>query len=145
MTENSSNKPPVWFWVVSVIALLWNAMGVNAYLQQAYKSESFRANFNEQQLAIIDATPAWATAAFAIAVFAAALGCIALLLRKKWAKPLFLISFIAVLVQFSHELFMTNMSDYYDISAWVMTIAIPIVAALLIKLSKTSIAKGWIS
>jgi small basic protein len=145
MTTNSSSKPPIWFWVVSVIALLWNIMGVNAYLQQAYKSEAFRANFNEQQLAILDATPAWATAAFAIAVFAGALGCIALLLRKKWAKPLFLISFIAVLVQFSHELFMTNASDYYDSFAWIMTISIPIIAALLVKLSKTSIAKNWIS
>ncbi|GGK29396.1 hypothetical protein GCM10007962_24540 [Yeosuana aromativorans] len=145
MTEKTSSKPPIWFWVVSVIALLWNIMGVNAYLQQAYKSEAFRANFNEQQLAILDATPAWATAAFAIAVFAGALGCIALLLRKKWAKPLFLISFIAVLVQFSHELFMTNASDYYDSFAWIMTISIPIIAALLVKLSKTSIAKNWIS
>lgn len=145
MTTNPSSKPPIWFWVVSVIALLWNIMGVNAYLQQAYKSEAFRANFNEQQLAILDATPAWATAAFAIAVFAGALGCIALLLRKKWAKPLFLISFIAVLVQFSHELFMTNASDYYDSFAWIMTISIPIIAALLVKLSKTSIAKNWIS
>ena len=145
MTTNSSSKPPVWFWVVSVIALLWNIMGVNAYLQQAYKSDSFRANFNEQQLAILDATPAWATAAFAIAVFAGALGCVALLLRKKWAKPLFLISFIAVLVQFSHELFMTNASDYYDSFAWIMTISIPIIAALLVKFSKTSMAKNWIS
>lgn len=145
MTTNSSSKPPIWFWVVSVIALLWNIMGVNAYLQQAYKSEAFRANFNEQQLVILDATPAWATAVFAIAVFAGALGCIALLLRKKWAKPLFLISFIAVLVQFSHELFMTNASDYYDSFAWIMTISIPIIAALLVKFSKTSLAKNWIS
>lgn len=145
MTTHSSSKPPIWFWVVSVIALLWNIMGVNAYLQQAYKSEAFRANFNEQQLAILDAAPAWATAAFAIAVFAGALGCIALLLRKKWAKPLFLISFIAVLVQFSHELFMTKASDYYDTFAWVMTISIPIIAALLVKFSKTSIARNWIA
>ena len=142
---NSKVRPPAWFWVVSVLALLWNLMGVNAYLQQAYKVEAYRANFKEEQLTILDATPAWATAAFAIAVFAATLGCVALLIRKKWAKPLFLMSFIAVIVQFSYELVMTKATDYYDAFAWIMTIMIPIVAALLIKFSKVSISKKWIS
>jgi len=145
MNSSTRNKPSVGFWVASIAGLLWNLMGVNAYLQQAYKTESFRANFNDQQLAIMDSFPAWATAAFAIAVFAGALGCLALIFRKKIAKTLLIISLLGVIVQFYYELFRTNATDYYSSFDWIMTIMIPIVSIFLIWLSKKAITKGWIS
>jgi hypothetical protein len=145
MTTSSQLKPSIGFWIASIVGLLWNLLGVNAYLQQAYNTESFRANFNEQQLAIMDNLPAWATAAFAIAVFFGALGCIALLLRNKFAKPLLIISLIGVIVQFSHQLFMTNASDFYTTFDLIMTIMIPIVSVFLIWMSNKAILKGWIS
>ena len=145
MTTSSQNKLSIGFWIASIVGLLWNLLGVNAYLQQAYNTESFRANFNEQQLAIMDNLPAWATAAFAIAVFFGALGCIALLLRNKFAKPLLIISLIGVIVQFSHQLFMTNASDFYTTFDLIMTIMIPIVSVFLIWMSNKAILKGWIS
>ncbi|MEZ4802608.1 MAG: hypothetical protein R2797_07515 [Gelidibacter sp.] len=145
MTTSIKTKPSVGFWIASVVALLWNLMGVNAYIQQVYNTPEFRTNFSEQQLAIMDAQPAWATAAFAIAVFAGALGCVLLLFRKKFAKILFIISLLAIIVQFSHELFMTNASEFYDSFAWIMTIMIPVVAIFLIWLSNKAIAKHWIA
>ncbi len=30
MSETLKQKPPFWFWIVSVIGVIWNAMGVNA-------------------------------------------------------------------------------------------------------------------
>lgn len=145
MTTSSQNKPSIGFWIASIVGLLWNLLGVNAYLQQAYNTESFRANFNEQQLAIMDNLPAWATAAFAIAVFFGALGCIALLLKNKFAKPLLIISLIGVVVQFSHQLFMTNASDFYTTFDLIMTIMIPIISVFLIWMSNKAVVKGWIS
>ncbi len=61
---NSSIKPPVWFWVIGVIALLWNLMGVNMYLQQAYQTDSFKAMYTNtpELLEMVNSTPAWATA-----------------------------------------------------------------------------------
>ncbi|MDK2771960.1 MAG: hypothetical protein KYX68_07005 [Flavobacterium sp.] len=137
-------KPSTSFWVISIIALIWNLMGVNQYIMQAYNTDSFRANFNEEQLALMDATPAWATAAFAIAVFAAALGCVFLLMRKKWATTAFIVSFLAIIVQ--------NVDGFtrYDFTAFdgfsiSMTIMIPIVGAFLIWYSKQAEKKGWIA
>ena len=86
MTENSTNKPPVWFWIVSVVALIWNGMGVMAYLGQAYMSDDALAALPEAEQALYANVPAWATAAFAIAVWGGLLGCLALLLRKKNPK-----------------------------------------------------------
>ena len=69
MTTTSINKPPIWYWLLSIIALVWNGMGVNAYLQQAYNTESYQTMYSEEQLEIAANMPAWVTAAFAIAVF----------------------------------------------------------------------------
>ncbi|MGB5205651.1 MAG: hypothetical protein WBN63_15820, partial [Eudoraea sp.] len=87
MSEKSNTKPPVWFWIVSIVALLWNLMGVMAYLGQAYMTDEMKAGYTSDQLALMESTPAWVTAAFAIAVWGGLLGCIVLLLRRKLAKP----------------------------------------------------------
>ena len=139
------NKPSIGFWVAAIAGLLWNLLGVNAYLQQAYKTEGFRAQLSAERLAIIDNYPAWVTAAFAIAVFAGVLGCIALLIRKKFAKTLFIISFLGVIVQFSYVLFMTEATEFYGTFDWVMTIMIPLVSIYLIWVSKKSITRVWIT
>lgn len=136
---NSLNKPPIWFWIVSVIALIWNVMGVNAYLQQAYNTESYRAMYSEEQLEIAANMPAWVTAAFAIAVFAGALGAIGLLLRKSWAVKLWLLSLLAVIVQMGYIL----INGY--VSSMLMTIMIIIFALLFVWFARKSEANGWLS
>ncbi len=138
------SKPSISFWIISVIALLWNLMGVNQYIQQAYNTDSFRAMYSAEQLELMDATPAWSTAAFAIAVFSATLGCLSLLLRKKWAYSLFLVSFIAIIIQNIDGFMRYKFSDF-DSFALSMTIMIPLFALFLIWYSKKAITKNWIS
>jgi hypothetical protein len=139
MIKNPSSKPPIWFWVVSVIALLWNAMGVDQYLGQAYKTERWRAAISDEQFETISNMPAWLTGAFALAVFAGALGSLGLLLRKKWAHSLLVLSLVAVLVQMGYILgkgYADNMG---------MTISIIVFAIFLVWFSKKSKTKGWVS
>ncbi|WP_142786071.1 hypothetical protein [Changchengzhania lutea] len=139
MNTTPSNKPPIWFWIISVIALIWNLMGVNAYLQQAFDTDSFRAMYSEEQLNMVANTPAWVTAAFAIAVFSGALAGIALLIRKKWATTLWLISLVAVIFQMGYVL-----TNGYE-SSMVMTIMIIVFAILFLLFSRHANAKGWLS
>lgn len=136
---NSKTKPPVWYWIVSIIALFWNAMGVNQYIQQAYKTESWRSAITDAQFEMISNFPAWLTAAFAIAVFTGALGSLALILRKKWAYSLFLLSLIAVIVQMGYILSQGH-TDNIE-----MTISIILFALFLVWFSKKSTSKGWIT
>ena len=84
---NSVSKPPMWFWIVSALALLWNLAGVMAYLGQAYMSIENLEKMSQAERLLYESQPAWVTGAFAVAVWGGALGCIALLLKKKWAKP----------------------------------------------------------
>ena len=127
----NSTKAPVWFWVISGIALVWNALGVGAYLQQAFMSAEEFGKLPPGQQDLIANQPEWVTAAFAIAVFAGFVGCILLLLRKKLAVRILILSFVAIVVQqtgFFMEGYFQNMSG----SALVMPIMIPVVGLALI-------------
>lgn len=145
MNTISKTKPPVWFWIISVIALLWNAMGVNAYIQQAYKTDSFKAMYTEEQLDMIANTPVWATAAFAVAVFGGILGSLGLLFRKKWAKSLFLLSLLGIIVQMTYNLFISKAMEVYGPGAVIMPILVLVVGVFLLWYSKKAIAKKWLA
>jgi hypothetical protein len=140
---STTKKPSKSFWIISSLALLWNLMGVYQYIQQAYMTDSFKAMYNEEQLNMILDSPSWATAAFAIAVFSGSLGSLALLLRKKIAHTLFIISFIAIVVQNIDALMRFNFSELNTMEIS-MTFMIPICAIFLIWFSKSAINKGWI-
>lgn len=136
----TSNKPSITFWVISVIALIWNLLGVNQYVLMAFKSETVRENLSPERLALVDATPTWATAAFAVAVFAGAFGCITMLLRKKIAHTLFIISFIGIVVQ-NIDAFMRFDIAEFNAMELSMTIMIPLFGLFLIWYSKREIDK----
>ena len=140
--SNSSTKPTVIFWIISIVALLWNIMGVIAYLSQAYITDEALTLLPEAEQAWYNNVPAWVTAAFAIAVFAGTLGSIALLLCKKWAVTLFVMSLIGVVVQSIYSFFIQNYVEITGIKAVMPTVVI-LIALFLVwysnKLSKQRI------
>ncbi|WP_299527528.1 hypothetical protein [uncultured Lutibacter sp.] len=140
---NSLNKPTPTFWVIGVAALFWNIMGVAAYIGQAYMTDEILSALPEADQLYYTNVPAWVTAAFAIAVFAGFVGCIALLIRKKWAVTLFIISLLTVLVQFVYNFFI---QDYMELSPSkaIMPIVVIGIAVFLIWYSKKCQEKGWI-
>ncbi|WP_421805316.1 hypothetical protein [Flagellimonas sp.] len=141
---NTSVKPPVWFWVVSVIALLWNLLGVMNYLNQAFNQVALLEAMDQAQREAFEGIPAWATAAFAIAVFSGTLASIGLLLRKKWARPLFIVSLVAVVIQFAHWLFISNAVEAFGPSTYGMPIVVVLIGIYLIFFAKKGIEKGWL-
>lgn len=109
----------------------------------AYKSETVREHLTPERLALIDATPTWATAAFAVAVFAGALGSLALLFCKKLAYSFFILSFIGIVIQ-QIDGFMRFEIAEFNTMELSMTIMIPLFGLFLIWYSKSAIVKGWI-
>ena len=140
----NSTKPTISFWIIGVLALLWNITGVVAYLEQAYMTVEDLASLPESEQAFYNNLPAWVTAAFAIAVFSGALGCIALLLRKKMAIILFLVSLIAVVVQFVRNVFLQNDMEV-TIQNMIWSVVVLVIAFFLVLYSKKSASNGWIS
>ena len=141
----STTKPSTAFWIISIIALIWNLMGVNQFIQQAYMTKSFKAMYTEEQLEMITSAPSWVTAVFAIAVFAGILGALALLLRKKIAKTLFIISLIAIVAQMYHNLFVIDSVAIYGPGAAIMPIVVLVFALFLLWYSKFADKKNWLA
>lgn len=146
MDQKTTTKPPTWFWIASILALLWNLMGVMSYLGQAYMTDEMKAEYTADQLALMESTPAWVTAAFAIAVWGGLLGCIALLIRKRWAKPLFVLSLIGILAQMLYSFFMTNSVEVFgQVQGLIMPLVVIIIGALLVQFAKIAEKRNWIS
>ncbi|MBT8305598.1 MAG: hypothetical protein KJN85_01545, partial [Maribacter sp.] len=117
-----------------------------AYLAEAFITDEMKAAMPADQLELMENTPAWATAAFAIAVWGGVLGCIGLLLRKKWARPVLVVSLLGILVQMSYFFFMTNAAEVYGAAQGViMPVLFILIAVGLVLFAKTAQKKGWIS
>jgi len=143
--NSTTNKPTTAFWVIGVIALVWNVMGVMAYLAQAYMTEDVLATLPEAEQALYQNIPAWATAAFAIAVFGGSLGCLLLLMKKKLAKTVFSISLLGILVQMYYNLFQSNAMEVYGPGGMVMPILVLVIGAFLIWYSQDLTKRGILS
>ncbi len=89
--------------------------------------------------------PAWATAAFAIAVFGGFLGALLLLLKRKLATPIFILSFVGIIVQMIYNLFIAKAIEVYGPGAIVMLILVVLIGVFLIWYSKKATANGWLS
>lgn len=139
MTD-STNKPNTLFWVIAIVALIWNGLGVMAYLTRAFITDDMIAALpKEQQAEFLTEHPAWYTASFALAVFCGALGALFLLFRKKLAATLFIISAFGAIVQ--HIYIFMNI----EVVSYVMPIMIIVVCLFFIWYAKDAIKKGWIS
>ena len=132
------------FWLISIIALLWNIGGAINYLMQT--NLEFVASLPETHRAIIEDRPAWATGGFAIGVFCGALGCILLLLRKSSAFYVFIISLLGIVVTVIHTVYVASSVIEFNAFEIVVMILLPIiVSAILIWYSKQTMSRNWIS
>lgn len=140
---SNSNKPGIAFWVIGIIALLWNGMGVNSYLQMAFKTEASTAGMNAEQIALLNDTPAWSTALFAIAVFSGIIAAILFLMRKKMAVTLFVVSFLTATIQQLYWLFGTNAREVFaDMQPYLMPVLVIVLGAFWVWYAKNQKAKG---
>ena len=141
-----STKAPVSFWIISVVALLWNLMGTAAWFMEYnyYTNPASRSGLSEAMQPIYDTQPIWLYVVFAVAVLTGLIGCIGLLLRKSWCDPVFLISLIAVITLHGFNFFLAEF-DYIKelgISAAVMPILVVLFAVFLVYYAKKNKALG---
>ncbi len=128
------------FWVIGVVTLVFNLMGVINYFAQM-DADSL-ASFPEQYRPIIESRPAWATAGFAIAVFGGSIGCLLLLLRKSAAFYVLIASLLGVIVTMMHIFGVAGFSSF---EIWIGVLMQLVVTAFLIWYSKLAERKGWTS
>ncbi|MDX1516714.1 MAG: hypothetical protein R3288_07735 [Woeseiaceae bacterium] len=142
MNESSTARPTTGFWVISGIALVWNLLGVAAYLMHVSLGPDDFAAMSEAEAALYTDAPSWVTGAYAIAVFGGALGCVGLLLRKAWALPVFVVSMVGILAQMGYSLLVQNTIEVMGASIVIMPLVIIAIGAYLIWFSQRSRSTG---
>ena len=143
MSDNTTKKSPTWFTVVAAVLLVWNLLGVMAYVMNVTMSPDAVAALPEAQRQLYENTPTWATAAFAVAVNGGALGCVLLLLKKNLAGLVLQLSLAGVLVQMFHAFFISNSFEVFGPGGLVMPIMVVVIAVYLVWLAARAKASHW--
>ncbi|MEM8825987.1 MAG: hypothetical protein AAGD40_03555, partial [Pseudomonadota bacterium] len=94
--------------------------------------------------AYLDATPVWATAAYAVAVWAGMAAAIALLLRRRQARGLFALSFVAVIIQNIYAFGFGGALQTLGPTAAVIPALVILFLIFAMILARRAATKGWI-
>ncbi len=128
------------FWIICVLALIWNTLGSINFVVQM--NSQMIENYRESERAIIEGRPIWATLGFALSVFGGTLGCALLLIRKKIAFYAFAVSMVGTLVVTAHTI---TLDIEFGMGELVGIVLSPtVVAAFLIWYSMYTDRKGWV-
>lgn len=103
-------KTPWHLWLIGVIAVLFNSIGVFDFVMSMVQGAKYQASagMTPDQIAHYQQMPSWMTLVWAVGVFGAFLASILLLLRRKLAWPVFVLSLAAFLVSLIYTYVLTN-------------------------------------
>jgi hypothetical protein len=146
MSDEMHGKPPLSFWIVAAVALVWNLIGLFMYYSGVGATpEELQAVYTPEQYAAIEATPMWVTSAFAIATTFGVIASIVLLLRKAMAYLLFVVSFVALLVQDLYLFLLSDSLAVFGSSLLVIQGSVFLGGVIWVWYSSLAKKKGWIS
>lgn len=135
---------PKSFWIVAVLALLWNLLGLAMFFAQVTMTPEAVAALSAAQREVYQATPAWINGAYALAVIGGVLGGIGLLLRRRWAMAMFALSLVALLVQVVATYLLTPAWTAMGASSIAFPVMLIIIAAAFLVYARRAAARGWL-
>lgn len=143
MTDDRFTPRPVagWYMVAAIASLLFMILGCVTYVIHVAADP---ASIPLDQRAAFEAEPLWVTAAYAVAVWVGLIGAAMLVVRRKIAQPLLLVSLVAVLAWLAGLLLVPGLRE--TISANDLAVGV-IVAALVWTIfwfARHSAQRGWL-
>lgn len=137
--ESAVVRVPVHLWIVGALGVLWNAYGCFDYsMKQA--SSSYLASLPPEQATMLTQMPLWANVVWAIGVWGGLLGCLLLLLRRRWAAHAFRLSLLGAAVGTAYQV--RHLPQPMNAADWVLTIAILMVCVALLIYARWQTARG---
>jgi hypothetical protein len=120
-STNAEIKNTPWhLWVVGIVGLAWSAMGAFDYVMSQTKNEAYMGQFTPEQLDFFYGLPSWAIATWALAVWGGVVGAIFLLLKKRVAVWIFLVSLVCMVITSFQNYILSNgmevMGDAFSLS-----------------------------
>ncbi len=142
MDDHFAPRPVAgWYMAAAIAALLFMALGCAAYLMHVMAD---RAQMPLDQRAAYEALPVWVTAAFAVSVWAGAAGALFLVLRRKLAEPLLLVSLVAVLVWLAGMMLTAGVRDTMSTNDWIVPVLIVALTWTIFWFARHSRQREWL-
>ena len=137
------NAVPKWFTPVAVLALLWNLLGCFMIAMDAMMPPDAVAALPADQQAIHAARAPWMVIGSIVAVAAGALGSLGLVLKRRWATPLLILSVLGLVVQ---DLGFVLIARTLPIptAGWIMQGLVLVIAILLVVMARKAARHGWL-
>jgi len=130
-----------WFLPAAVASLLFMALGCIMYLMHVLADP---AAMPLDHRTAYEALPAWVTGAFAVSVWSGAAGALLLVLRKKLAEPLLLVSLVAVLVWLAGMMLTAQVRENMSANDLLVAIVVTALTWTIFWFARHSRQRGWL-
>jgi hypothetical protein len=144
MEDMAKARVPGWYWLVAILALLWEAGGCYAYLMQVTMKVADMGALPAAQRDLWLTMPAWVWSVYAVAVWIGLSGALALLMRQRWARSAFIVSLAAAIVQFGWTFLVRHALAALGASAAILPAAIVLIGAFLVWFAIAATRWGWL-
>ena len=141
MDEAIQSPPPRWFTFAAIAALLFELGGCAIFAMQMRVDP---AALPDDQRLMWDAAPSWMLVAYGVAVAAGLAGAVLLLLRRRSAVPLLLLSLVAIFIQFSALLVVPQLRNLTTSDDLFLPFVIIVAAFTIWRFARRAVARGWL-
>ncbi len=137
------NTAPKWVMIAGIVLVLWNAMGTIMFCMDMMKTPADIAALPQDQQLLWSQMPAWAWGAYGLGTIGGLLAAIGIVMKKRWAASLALLSVIGVIVNFIPAFFMSEGVDVWQPKFYVFPLVILALALFQLWLARKGNASGW--
>ncbi len=139
---SEAKTAPKHLWIIGIITLLWNMMGAYDYLMTQTRNETYMAQFEQSQLDYFYNFPTLVVVFWALAVWGSILGSILLLMRKRLAVPVFMVSFGSMVITAIYNFGLSEGMKVMGVGGLIFTVVIFFVALGLVLYSRAMRIRG---
>ena len=142
MDEPTIQRPlAAWYMPAAIGSLLFMALGCVAYLMTVLADPS---SLTIEERTLHDALPTWVLGAQAVAVWIGLAGALMLVLKKKLAEPLLLVSLVAVIVWLAGLLLVTGVRENMSANDLIVAIVVTALTWTIFWFARHSRKRGWL-
>ena len=130
-----------WYAAAAIVSFLFMLIGCAGYLLEVIADP---ATLPLDQRAVHDAQPLWLISANAIAVWVGALGALLLILRRRLAETLMLVSMIAVAIWLAGLLLVPHLRDLLGTDDIAVAVVVTVITWTIYWFARHSRQRGWL-
>ena len=130
-----------WYLIGAIASLLFMALGCAIYVMHVTADP---AALPLDQRAAYAAEPAWVTALNAVAVWVGLIGAVLLVLKRRLAEALLLVSFLATLVWLAGLLLVPALRDALSTNDVAVAVIVTLITGTIWSFARHSRQRGWL-